>query len=150
MSSTVKRVARVLIATVVIVGLVLATRSAITQWTHQKDLALERIAEIETAIETAKTAAQRRELESDLALARSRVPDVLNLAWGKIGLAAVFYGLGLIPGGLVLYEGTRVLGYRVPIQDVLSAQVVGHLGKYVPGKAMVVVIRWSPDRSPSF
>ncbi|WP_419581166.1 hypothetical protein [Stieleria magnilauensis] len=141
MSSTVKRVARVLIATVVVVGLVLATRSAITQWNHQQNLALERIAEIEAAIESAKTAAERRQLEADLALARSRVPHVVNLAWGKIGLAAVFYGLGLIPGGLVLYEGTRVLGYRVGLQDALSAQVVGHLGKYVPGKAMVVVIR---------
>ncbi|PAY18813.1 hypothetical protein CKO51_14700 [Rhodopirellula sp. SM50] len=141
MSSNVKRVARGLIATVVIVGLVLAARSAITQWNHQKNLALERIAEIETAIESAKTGTQRRQLETDLASARSQVPEVLNLAWGKIGLAAVFYGLGLIPGGLVLYEGTRVLGYRVRLQDVLSAQVVGHLGKYVPGKAMVVVIR---------
>ncbi|QDV43127.1 hypothetical protein Enr13x_29810 [Stieleria neptunia] len=141
MSSNVKRVARGLIAAVVIVGLVLAARSAITQWNHQKKLALERIAEIETAIGSAKTGAQRRQLESDLASARSQVPEVLNLAWGKIGLAAVFYGLGLIPGGVVLYEGTRVLGYRVRIQDVLSAQVVGHLGKYVPGKAMVVVIR---------
>ncbi|MCS7469404.1 hypothetical protein NZK35_22355 [Stieleria sp. ICT_E10.1] len=141
MSSNVKRVARVLIATIVIVGLVLAARSAITQWSHQQDLALQRIAKMEAAIESAKTVAERRQLESDVALARSQVPNVLNLAWGKIGLAAVFYGLGLIPGGLVLYEGTRVLGYRVRLQDALSAQVVGHLGKYVPGKAMVVVIR---------
>ncbi|QEF99552.1 hypothetical protein Mal15_36170 [Stieleria maiorica] len=141
MSPKVKRIARALIAIIVIVGLILATRTAVGQWSQQKSAAIARVKALEAAIDSAETSAQRQRIESELVSARSSVPAIENLGWAKIGVAAAFYGISLIPGGLVLYEGTRVLGYRAPLRDVLSAQVVGHLGKYVPGKAMVVVIR---------
>ncbi|WP_182864969.1 lysylphosphatidylglycerol synthase domain-containing protein [Rhodopirellula sp. JC639] len=141
MSPRVKQIARALIAIIVIVGLILATRAAVRQWSQQKSAAIAGIKELEAALASAETAGQRNRIERELVVARSSVPAIENLGWPMIGLAAAFYGISLIPGGLVLYEGTRVLGYRAPLGDVLSAQVVGHLGKYVPGKAMVVVIR---------
>ncbi|MEM6690515.1 MAG: YbhN family protein [Planctomycetota bacterium] len=55
--------------------------------------------------------------------------------------AMVTYGLGLLPAGWVLQSACGRIQSRPPIQLALIAQIVGHLGKYVPGKAMVIVLR---------
>ena len=115
MKSKLKRVAKTVIALVVIVGLVLATRNAVRQWKVQEDAARGRIAKIEQSIESATSDQERRALRADLEKARAQVPDLVHLNWLLISLAAVLYGMGLIPGGFVLYEATRVLGYRVRV-----------------------------------
>ena len=69
------------------------------------------------------------------------VPRLQNLNWTRIGVGALFYLVSLVPGGLVLTEACRAIGHPIPRHDAIAAQVVGHLGKYVPGKAMVVVMR---------
>lgn len=141
MKSKVKKAAKIVIAIVVVVGLILAARSALDQWNEQRAVALDRVSEIEQAIAAESSEAKRRELAMQLESARESVPDLLRLDWRLVGCAFVCYLLGLIPGGVVLYEAARVLGYRVGLREATSAQIVGHLGKYVPGKAMVVVIR---------
>ena len=141
MKSKVKKAAKIVIAIVVVVGLILAARSALNQWNEQRAVALDRVSEIEQAIAAESSEAKRRELAMQLDTARESVPDLLRLDWRLVGGAFICYLLGLIPGGVVLYEATRVLGYRVGLREAISAQIVGHLGKYVPGKAMVVVIR---------
>lgn len=151
MNSRVKRVAKAVIAVVVVIGLVIATDRAIRQWNQQWDEAQGRVAELQRQIETLESAAgpideaasdeQRRVLQSELAKVRAQVPSFSQLSWPHVAVAALLYWCGLIPGGLVLHEATRVLGYRVKLRDAVAAQIVGHLGKYVPGKAMVVVIR---------
>lgn len=145
MSPRLKRVAKVVIALIVVVGLALATRSAVGQWRQQRDAALGRVAEITLAIERANQRPSTRDqilsLQIQRDVATADVPELANLRWAKIALASLLYAIGLVPGGLVLYEATRVLGHRVKLSDAVSAQLVGHLGKYVPGKAMVVVIR---------
>jgi uncharacterized membrane protein YbhN (UPF0104 family) len=141
MKSPVKRIAKAIIAMIVVIGLALATRGAVDQWNQQRDAAQQRVAEINRLIETETSVDQRRRLEVRLNSARAEVPSFENLRWSKIGLAGLLYAMSLIPGGIVLYEATRAVGYRVPVGEAVSAQIVGHLGKYVPGKAMVVVIR---------
>ena len=57
-------------------------------------------------------------------------------------LAAVgLYLAGLLFFALFWHWSLRVLGQRVRLRDTLAAYYIGHLGKYVPGKAMVVVLR---------
>lgn len=141
MKPRVKRIAKLIIAMIVVIGLVLATRGAVDQWNGQRDAAQKRVSEIDQAIEKATTDEERRGLEVRREAARARIPSFENLRWSNIGLAGVLYAMSLIPGGLVLHEATRVVGYRVTIREAVSAQIVGHLGKYAPGKAMVVVIR---------
>jgi glycosyltransferase 2 family protein len=55
--------------------------------------------------------------------------------------SAFLYALGLFPAAVVLSRALRSLGVSLPLRAVASAQIIGHLGKYVPGKAMVVVLR---------
>lgn len=64
-----------------------------------------------------------------------------NLHWGWLALAAVLYPLGQLPFGWFWRRVLRGLGYELPLAKVLRAYYVGQLGKYIPGKAMVIVLR---------
>ena len=69
----------------------------------------------------------------------------LRPAW--LIAAAGLYLLGLLPAGLYWFRLLRVLGQDVRIGETLRAYYIGHLGKYVPGKAMVVILRAGLIRS---
>lgn len=55
--------------------------------------------------------------------------------------SAGFYAVGLLPATMVLSRAVRSLGANPSLRSVMAAQLIGHLGKYVPGKAMVIVLR---------
>jgi len=55
--------------------------------------------------------------------------------------ACGLYLLGLLPAGLFWWRILRVCGQDARIGETLRAYYIGHLGKYVPGKAMVVLLR---------
>jgi uncharacterized membrane protein YbhN (UPF0104 family) len=69
----------------------------------------------------------------------------LDPAW--LGAAGGLYLLGLLPAGLFWCRVLRVLGQEAGLGETLRAYFIGHLGKYVPGKAMVVVLRAGLVRS---
>ena len=55
--------------------------------------------------------------------------------------AGALYFLGMLPSGIFWYAILRAMGARPTFGESIRAFYIGHLGKYVPGKAMVVVIR---------
>ncbi|MDR1483199.1 MAG: flippase-like domain-containing protein [Planctomycetaceae bacterium] len=55
--------------------------------------------------------------------------------------SALFYFLAYIPASLFWRYSMWSLGQRPGIYESLRAYYIGHLGKYVPGKAIVVVLR---------
>jgi uncharacterized membrane protein YbhN (UPF0104 family) len=63
-------------------------------------------------------------------------------------LAGALYLVGLLPSGFFWYGTMRRLGQTPRLLATLRAYYVGHLGKYVPGKAMVVVVRAGMVRGP--
>jgi hypothetical protein len=60
---------------------------------------------------------------------------------GWLAVSAGLYLLGLLPAALFWQRVLYVLGQSVSSGETLRAYYIGHLGKYVPGKAMVVVLR---------
>lgn len=56
-------------------------------------------------------------------------------------LAMVFYLLGMLPSCLFWWRALHAMGQRPTLWQTLRAFYIGHLGKYVPGKALVVVLR---------
>ncbi len=66
-----------------------------------------------------------------------------DVRWGWLVLSAATYAISLIPAGLVLRRALAALHQPISLRLVMAAQLVGHLGKYVPGKAMVIVLRAS-------
>lgn len=51
------------------------------------------------------------------------------------------YCLGLFPGAIAWIQTLRSFGQELPRAATLHAYFLGHLGKYVPGKAMVLLLR---------
>lgn len=64
-----------------------------------------------------------------------------QLKWGWLAAAAAFYSAGQLPFGIFWRRILIGLGQQPSWGTVLRAFYIGHLGKYVPGKAMVVVMR---------
>lgn len=73
------------------------------------------------------------------------VDDLTHADWrfdlSAVALSALFYVSGLVPAGLFWWWLLKRLSQTVAPLAAMRAYFVGHLGKYVPGKAMVVVIR---------
>ena len=72
-------------------------------------------------------------------------PAQLRFPW--LALAGVLYLAGMMPSGWFWYRLLRVLGQQPRWAETLRAYFIGHLGKYVPGKALVVILRTGLIRS---
>ncbi|MEN6449781.1 MAG: lysylphosphatidylglycerol synthase transmembrane domain-containing protein [Thermoguttaceae bacterium] len=68
--------------------------------------------------------------------------------YGWLAVSGVLYLLGSLMSGLFWHRTLRTLGQEVSLGHALKAYYIGHLGKYVPGKAMVVVLRAGLIRGP--
>jgi glycosyltransferase 2 family protein len=66
-------------------------------------------------------------------------PWHFNFWW--LAAAGGLYLLGTLPCGVFWHRTLLTLGQRVSLPQTLRAYYIGQLGKYVPGKAMVVVLR---------
>jgi len=66
-------------------------------------------------------------------------PSQLRVPW--LVLAAFLSVLGMLPPGLFWHHVLGVLGQPAKRGEALRAYYVGQLGKYAPGKAMVIVLR---------
>jgi hypothetical protein len=66
-------------------------------------------------------------------------PLRLEPAW--LVVSGGLYLLGMLPAALFWFRLLRKLGQQVGLRQAIRAYYIGHLGKYVPGKALVVVLR---------
>jgi glycosyltransferase 2 family protein len=74
-----------------------------------------------------------------------KTPRQIEPAW--LVLSGVLYALGLLPCGIFWHRVLVALGQEARLLETLRAYYIGHLGKYVPGKAMVIVLRAGLVRS---
>lgn len=73
-------------------------------------------------------------------------PGQLSPGW--IALAAFFYALGMVPSCVYWKNTLAAMGQHPSWPATIRAFYIGHLGKYVPGKALVVVLRTGLIRGP--
>jgi glycosyltransferase 2 family protein len=73
---------------------------------------------------------------------------LLTIDPGWVLAAGILYLLGMFPAAYFWHRVLRALGQVAPIGQTMRAYFIGHLGKYVPGKAMVVVLRAAMVRGP--
>lgn len=64
-----------------------------------------------------------------------------DMHYGWLAAACMLYVLGLLPAGIYWHRVLQALDVHTGLMRALRAYFIGHLGKYVPGKAMVVVLR---------
>jgi glycosyltransferase 2 family protein len=72
----------------------------------------------------------------------------LKVDYGWLAASGGFYLLGTLFCGVYWHRILRTMGQEVGFWRSLRAFYLGHLGKYVPGKAMVVVLRAGMIRGP--
>ena len=77
--------------------------------------------------------------------------ELLHYHWkpqpGWLLFAVVGFLLGYLPAGIYWHIILRKLGQTPTFYESIRAYYIGHLGKYIPGKAMVVAIRAGLVRS---
>src|SRR5262245_31343731 len=77
--------------------------------------------------------------------AQNALAQLSNYKWhvrsAWIAAAGVVYVFGLLPMGWFWWRTLAALGCPTPLVAALSGYFLGHLGKYVPGKAMTVILR---------
>jgi glycosyltransferase 2 family protein len=64
-----------------------------------------------------------------------------HVRWEWLIVAGIFYVIGLAPIAWFFQRALAALGYPTPFSAALRAYFLGHVGKYVPGKAIAVLMR---------
>lgn len=72
-----------------------------------------------------------------------------SIDWRWLALSAGVYILANLPCSWFWWFSMQALGQRLSYFRAFRAYVIGHLGKYVPGKALVVILRAGFVRSPT-
>lgn len=67
--------------------------------------------------------------------------SVLSERWYWLVAAVPVSILAMFPAAIAWYQSLRSFRQTPPCLPALDAYFVGHLGKYVPGKAMVIIMR---------
>ncbi len=86
----------------------------------------------------------RRSLSGGIEQLREQ-PISIDVGW--LVAAGGIYLLGMLPAGFFWFRILRTLDQRPRLGETLRAYYIGHLGKYVPGKALVVILRTGLIRS---
>lgn len=67
--------------------------------------------------------------------------DVANMAFAWIFLGSLVYAAGMMPASFAWLQTLKSFQQKVPFWVGMQAYFLGHLGKYIPGKAMAIIIR---------
>ncbi|MGB7325506.1 MAG: lysylphosphatidylglycerol synthase domain-containing protein [Rubripirellula sp.] len=134
------RLAKLVISIVVVVGLCLAGKTAIKQWQTETGKIESQIEALGRELSVAD-GPLRESILNEQAVLRSALPYPRNLRWSRMAMAAVLYAIGLLPSAMLLRRAVLSFGGRPRWSTAIAAQTIGHVGKYVPGKAMVLVLR---------
>ncbi len=141
MNSTLKRIIKTTIFVAVVIGLIFSLKKATVQWEAQRQTVQASIDEIERSLSETADSDQRKQLEDKRRVLLRTLPSFGNLDWSHILLASLTYALGLVPAAVLLHLSVTRFGHRPKLSTSIAAHLLGHVGKYVPGKALVVILR---------
>lgn len=106
------------------------------------------IADLDAKIAAATSSEQKEVLRAEREQRKRQMPDLWAVDWKMLLLAAAFYLLGLLPPAIYFHQTLVHMKQQPRAIDSISGHVLGHVGKYVPGKAMVVVLRVAAVAGP--
>jgi uncharacterized membrane protein YbhN (UPF0104 family) len=141
MNGPVKTIAQLFILVAVLVGLFFSAIKASDQWKEQTQQINASISELEQLLETEANAETRSIISKQRDQLKASLPTLGNLNFNYLLMSLFFYTAGLTPSGLLLHRAVQAFGYRPRVSTTLAAHMLGHVGKYVPGKALVVILR---------
>lgn len=139
----VRSIAHIVILTLVVWGIVTAIQSSAHQLDHQRALLDRRAEELEIQANNESTSQNVQLLREQAEELRRQVRDYWKVDWRFLIASCAVYALSLLPAAIYWNQCMSAMGQRVPWQTAFWAYFYGNLGKYLPGKAMVIVLRLS-------
>ncbi len=140
-----KAVLRVFVIMLVIYGLARFVRTAVQELQQEQDQLVEGLNDIDRQLEDLGNKAGSQAEISRLREERRKMQrqrfSIGQLGLGWLVLAASLYGVGMIPSWVYWHWSLQALGQKPTWRRSMYAFFIGHLGKYAPGKALVVIIR---------
>ena len=136
-----RRPVQAIIAVFVVMGLAWAARSASQHWSEETRAIEQKLADVQFQMSQTSDANCLGELQEVAKKLDRQIPRLSNLRWNRLLMAGLLYAIGLLPSAIVLRTNASLFGKKPGWGTSVTAQLLGHLGKYVPGKAMVIVIR---------
>lgn len=132
-----------LLVTLAIVGFIgLAVWKAVGDLSQESHSLEFRIEQLKLAIETTQTA---EDTPNDSLLELRRLESnrlkATNIGWYLLVAAAGLYGIALLCSAMFWHSCLTAFGVAPPLTITVAAHVLGQVGKYIPGKAMVILIR---------
>ena len=118
-----------------------AARQSATRWQVETDRLQTQADQLRQDAAASSDDSRRSELLSQAGVFERRIPKLANLNWPYLGCSVLFYVAGLMPPCWILHRAVNASGVPCSLGRATAAQIVGHAGKYIPGKAMVVVLR---------
>ncbi|TWU01901.1 UPF0104 family protein [Neorhodopirellula pilleata] len=125
----------------VLVGLIAATKESLLRWQNETETLRGQVDALMDQASMEPNVTRRAALVAEASRRESLIPSLGNLRWPMIACSGLFYTLGLLPPCWVLFRCLSALGVPCSLGRASAAQLLGHAGKYIPGKAMVVVLR---------
>ncbi|MEZ6087729.1 MAG: hypothetical protein R3C05_06835 [Pirellulaceae bacterium] len=137
-----------LIVFVVVFGLWRTIDSARRQLAEQQQSIRSQIAVIDQNLQGAANDQDRRQLQEERERLLLQQPSIASVDRWRIAIAAVIYLVSLFPTAIFFHQTLTHMGQRPRLAASVRAHVLGHMGKYVPGKAMVVILRTGAIAGP--
>lgn len=116
------------------------SKSAKQLQSHRASLA-ERAAKVRSQSTSEPDAEKRQQLIAEADRLSASVDDYWKAKPSGLLLAMFFYACGMLPASWYWRECLQAMEQHAPRTVVLWAYLFGNLGKYFPGKAMVIVLR---------
>ncbi len=139
-----KAAIRLLILALVAWGIVGSVRKSAAQLSIQRQALTEQATELLHRAEVLDDEGEQQqaaELRQRASVADHAVRNFWRADPAGLIMAGLLYGLGMLPGSLFWRQCLRALDQPTHLLTILWAYFYGNLGKYFPGKAMVIVLR---------
>lgn len=107
----------------------------------QRDQLVQSAEKRESDAKTAPSPSQRESLLAEAGELRSQAKDYWKANPGGLALASALYGVGMLPAAIFWRRCLAALGQVTFVLETMWAYFLGNLGKYFPGKAMVLILR---------
>ncbi len=140
-----KRIIRLVLQAILLlivgVGIFHSVRKSATQLNAQRSELTETANSLETQASSTSDATERTQLLDEA----NRLRQVADRFWhaspALLALAALCYAVGLLPANWYWRQCLLTMDQRAPLLATSWAYFYGGLGKYFPGKAMVIILR---------
>ncbi len=132
---------QILVLLIVAVGVVRSGQKAAVQLATQRTGLAEKAADVEAAAASSTNPLEREQLRLEAARLRTAVNRFWQVSPVMLFASAACFAIGTLPANWYWRQCLLTMDQRAPFLVTSWAYFFGGLGKYFPGKAMVIVLR---------